>query len=242
MNRPEESLVDPARATSVVQRARLLGTIAGYLVLVLVAWLTGSDALSALCVVVLVSAVLASGLRNASRAAWAIWILLVGGIVLLTWNGHGRTALDLVPLLVNLGLAILFGWTLTGTHTPLIARAIIAIEGAERIALPGVETYARALTAAWTLLFALQTIVFVVLIAWWLPQLAEGSRARDWTMTWLQFGGYLLPALFMLAEYAFRRWHLRHIPHTPPREFAEQLLRNWPQLLRDTDLRNGRTP
>lgn len=237
-NPPAESV--PIAAS--IQRTRLLGMIIGYVALVLIAWVTGNDVLSALCVVVLVSAVLASGLRNGSRLAWASWIVLVGGIVLLSLNGHGRTALDLVPLMVNLGLAVLFGSTLTRGHTPLIARAIIAIEGVERLELPGVQTYARALTAAWAVLFAFQTVLFAVLIVWWLPQLPLDSRANHWTVTWLHVGGYLLPAVFMFAEYGFRRWYLRHIPHAPPREFAEQLVRNWPQLLRDTDLRTGRAP
>lgn len=242
MSRPDPSQADPEPTANPLQRARLIGMLLGYVALVLTAWLTGNDALSALCVVVLVSVVLAPALRKGSRAGWLSWAFLVSVILVLTWNGHGRTTLDLVPMLVNLGLAILFGSTLVRPHTPLIARAIIAIEGADRLALPGVAAYAHSLTVAWTLLFALQGIVFGILIVWWLPQLSTTSRAHDWAMTWLHVGGYALPAVFMFVEYAFRRWHLRHVPHAPPRQFLEQLMRNWPQLLRDTDLRSGRAP
>ena len=219
-----------------------MSMIAGYVILVLLAWFTGSDALSALCVVVLVSAVLASALRRKSRGAWMAWLVIVGGVAVLTFNGHGRTALDLVPLAVNLGLAFLFGISLTEGHTPLIARAIIAIEGAERLELPRVDTYARMLTLAWALLFGIQAILFILLMGWWLPQLAIDSRAYHWAMMWLHVGGYLLPGLFMVVEYGFRRWYLSHIPHVPARQFLQQLVRNWPQLLRDSDLRAPRTP
>jgi hypothetical protein len=242
MKRPDNSSSDSDTGSSMVQRIRVASIIAGYAALVLAAWYTGNDALSALCVVLLISAVLAPSLRRFSRAAWAAWILLVGSVVALTFSGHGRTALDLVPLAINLGLAYLFGISLTGTHTPLISRAIIAIEGAERLALPRVAGYARMLTLAWTVVFLVQVLLFVVLMFWWLPRLAIDSPAHAWAMTWLHVGGYLLPAAFMVIEYAFRRWYLRHLPHVPAREFAQQLIRNWPQLLRDSDLRAQRTP
>jgi hypothetical protein len=242
MNRPDKTPVEADTGSSTLQRMRVAGIVFGYAALVLVAWLTGSDALSALCVVLLVTAVLAPGLRRFSPAAWTAWILLVGAVVLLTFSGHGRTALDLVPLAINLGLAFLFGISLTGTHTPLISRAIIAIEGAERLAMPRVAGYARLLTLAWTMVFLIQVLLFVALMFWWLPRLAVDSPAHAWAMTWLHVGGYVLPAAFMIIEYVFRRWYLRHLPHVPARQFAQQLIRNWPKLLRDSDLRAQRTP
>ncbi len=242
MTRPEENQSRPDVAPSSVRRIRLMGMIAGYVILVLLAWFTGSDALSALCVVVLVSAVLSPALHRKSRGAWIAWLVIVGGVVVLTFNGHGRTTLDLVPLAVNVGLAILFGISLTRGHTPLIARAIIAIEGAERLELPRVEIYARRLTLAWALVFAIQAILFILLMAWWLPKLAIDSTAHHWAMMWLHIGGYLLPGVFMIVEYGFRRWYLRHIPHVPARQFLQQLVRNWPQLLRDSEWRAPRTP
>lgn len=101
----------------------MVAMVAGYIALVTISWVTRSDALSAICVVLLVSVVLASRLRARSPGAWVIWTLVVVGVATLTFNGRGRIALDLVPLAINLGLATLFGMTLTGTHTPMIARA-----------------------------------------------------------------------------------------------------------------------
>ena len=214
--------------------------IAGYLVLVVISWATGSDLLSAICVVLLVSAVLASRLRAGSRAAWLIWMVLVAGVLTLTFTGHGRLALDLVPLAINLGLAALFGLSLTAKHTPLISRAIIAIEGRERLEQPRVAGYARALTLAWTLLFVAQSLAFVLLLFVWMPNLSVESPVHVWATRWLHVGGYLLPGVFMVVEYGVRRWYLRHLPHLPARQFVYQLVRNWPQLLRDIDQRAPR--
>lgn len=216
--------------------------LAGYLILVAISWWSGSDVLSAICVVLLVSMLLASRLRTRSRGAWLVWTMVVVGVLALTVIGRGRLALDLVPVAINLGLAALFGVTLTGTHTPLISRAIIAIEGRERLDEPRVAGYARALTQAWTLLFALQAVAFLLLLFVWLPRLPADSAAHAWALTWLHVGGYLLPVVFMLVEYGVRRWYLRHIAHVPARQFVYQLARNWPQLLRDTDLRAPRNP
>lgn len=101
---------------------------------------------------------------------------------------------------------------------------------------------ARALTLAWAVLFAVQFVAFLLLMFVGLPRLSPNSSAHAWAMAWLHAGGYLLPAVFMLGEYVFRRWYLRHIPHVPPRQFIHQLVRNWPQLLRDTDPRAPRNP
>lgn len=220
----------------------MLAAVAAYLVLVAISWWTGSDVLSAICVVLLISAVLGSRLRAGSRGAWLIWMIIVIGAGMLTYKGQGRMALDLVPAAINIGLAILFGSSLIGTHTPLIARAIIAIEGQGRLDQPRVADYARTLTLAWTLLFAVQSIAFLLLIFLWMPRLPGESRAHVWATTWLHVGGYLLPAIFMVIEYGVRRWYLRHILHLPLRQFIHQLVRNWPKLLRDSDLRAPRKP
>ena len=234
VNRPAPIPTRPDTLAASVQRLRVFGVIAAYMALVAVAWLSGNDLLSAACVVLLISAVMAPRLRRPdARWPWIAWTVLVGAVAVLTVLGHGRTALDLVPLAINLALGALFGFSLTDSHTPLIARAIIAIEGREHLGLPRVAGYARALTAAWTVLFLAQSILFVVVLGWWLPGTAADDPAHGWLVTWLHVGGFLLPALFMLVEYAFRRWYLRHVPHLAPQVFLQRLIRNWPQLLRD---------
>lgn len=239
VNHPAPIPTRAEAAPTLAQRLRVVGLVAGYAALLLVAWLTGNDALSAICVVIPVSVVLAPRLRAQSARAWLLWVVLVGGVVAMTAGGHARTALDLVPLAINLALGALFASSLGPARTPLIARAIIAIEGREHLGLPRVAGYARALTAAWAGLFLVQSVLFIGVLGWWLPGVAGDDPAHAWLVAWLHAGGFLLPALFMLAEYGFRRWYLRHVPHLPAQLFLRRLVRNWPQLLRDGEATAG---
>ncbi|MCC6439287.1 MAG: xanthomonadin biosynthesis protein [Rhodanobacteraceae bacterium] len=215
---------------------RIRAAILGYIILLLITWLTASDVLAAVCLVLLISVVLLPGLEARRLSAWLTWIALVVAVAVLTRAGQAHLVLDLVPIVVNLGLAALFAHSLRAPHTPMIARAIIAIEGVERLRLPGIAAYARWLTLAWTLIFCAQLVLFIALQFWWLPTLPAESPARAWAVGWQHVGGYLLPILFMICEYTFRRWHFRKLPHASPQRFLRQLVRNWPQLLRDAAL------
>jgi len=212
---------------------RIRAAILGYIILLLITWLTASDVLAAVCLVVLISVVLLSGLEARRPSAWLGWIALVVAVGALTRAGHAHLVLDLVPIAVNLGLALLFAHSLRTPHTPMIARAIIAIEGVERLRLPGIAVYARRLTLAWTLIFCAQGVLFIAVQFWLLPTLPMESSARAWAVGWQHVGGYLLPILFMICEYTFRRWHFRKLPHASAQQFFRQLVRNWPQLLHD---------
>jgi magnesium-transporting ATPase (P-type) len=216
------------------RRALVALVIALYLLLVLASWTTGSELLSAACVALLVTAVLAQPMLARKAWAWVTWLFIVSGVLVLTAYGHGRIAFDLIPVLINLALAILFGLTLRRNSRPLIARAICAIEGPQHLSLPRVAGYARALTIAWTCLFLIQAFLLVVMLVWWLPSVAANERLHFWGMNYLHIGGYLLPALFMGVEYAFRRWYLRHLPHVPLHVFLQKLVQNWHGLLRDS--------
>lgn len=216
--------------------------ILGYVVLLIITWLTGSDALAAICLVLLASAVLLPGLRAKRPRAWLAWVVLIVFIGMLTAKGHVHLLLDFVPIAVNLGLAALFAHSLRAPHTPMIARAIVAIEGEDRMALPGIADYARRLTVAWVIVFCVQFVLFIALVYWWLPALPTESDARAFAVSWLHVGGYVLPMGFMAVEYLFRRWHFRHLSHSPPRQFFRQLVRNWPLLLRDAASPRERTP
>lgn len=224
-----------APASQPTLRRGLVAAILAYLMLAVTAIVTGSNLLSAFCTLLLVSVVLGPSLRAGRIWAWLIWSLLATGLSLLAYGGRAQIALDSVPIAINLGLAALFGHTLFAGHTPLIARAIIAMEGRDRLAQPGVARYARALTIAWSMLLVTQAIVFTVLLTWVLPQAQAIGDDRPWTLAYLHFGGYLVPAAFLLLEYPFRRWHLRHLPHSSVVEFVQRLVRNWPDLLRDSE-------
>ena len=59
------------------------------------------------------------------------------------------------------------------------------------------------------------------------------APSSTFASAYLFLGGWCVPALFMLGEYAFRRWYLRDLPHDSPQRFMRRLAQNWPRLLRD---------
>ncbi|MGB0132355.1 xanthomonadin biosynthesis protein [Dokdonella sp.] len=223
-----------ALPTPAWRRLVVVALVAAYLAVALTAWSSGNDLLVAFCVFALITAVLARSLVARKPWAWLSWTILSAGLLALTLNGHGRIALDLVPVAINLALAALFGVSLRPGRTPLIARAISAIEGPERLVLPRVAGYARMLTGAWMGLFLTQAAVFSIMLAWWLPRVAADTKLHAWGTTYLHVGGLLLPALFMAIEFGFRRWYLRHIPHLSLLDFMQRLVTNWPGLLRES--------
>ena len=180
------------------------------------------------------------GLRRGHAAAIVIWaavVLLVGA---LAFAGHGDVALDFLPVVVNAALCVLFAHTLTRGRKPLIARVIGVVESPDRVALPRVAAYARGLTLAWAILLGAQALVLTVLIACAVPNgaLASFGIAPPFAVTgeawrwYLHFGSYALVLAFFVIEYAYRRWHLRHIEHIPAPQFVSRLVQRWPALAR----------
>ena len=205
------------------------------------AWLDEAAALA------LISVFLLPGLRRGTLLAWSIWSAAAACLVVLALRGAGHVALAALPVVVNIALCSLFARTLGAGRQPLIARIIAVIEGPERLALPRVAAYARGLTIAWVLLFAVQAILLVVLMACAVPDgllRAFGTQppfevSGDWRWT-LHVGSYAVVVAFFGIEYAFRRWYLRHIPHASLPVFLGQLVRRWPALARnlvDDDVR-----
>lgn len=233
MNLPA-SRSEPAHgATAAVRRLQWRALVVACVALIGLSWWTASDVLAAICVALVLTLVLAARLKARQTGAWVAWLLGVGAIIGLARSGHARLALDLVPVAVNLLLGLWFGASLGAGRTPVIARFVSAIEGAEHLRRPGVARYARRLTLAWTLVFLGQVVLFALVLFWWLPHTPATSNAHTWLVAWLHAGGYLLPAAFMLVEYVFRRWHLRHVPHMPAAEFAQALVRQWPAVVQE---------
>jgi uncharacterized membrane protein len=233
VNAPAQSKNSSDAPAAQARKSLLLLALCAYVMLALAAFISGNGVLCAICAAVLVTVLFARPLSKGRIRAWLIWLGLLGTIGWLTSRGQGKLALDVLPIFINLALAWLFGHTLLSGRTPLIARAIIAIDGRERLALPRVASYARVLTIAWTALFLLQACLFVMLLAWLLPQGLLGDKARSIAQAYVQFGGYLVPVAFMLLEYAFRRLYLRDIPHASVVQFGQRLAQNWHGVLND---------
>lgn len=160
----------------------------------------------------------------------AAWLLLTAALLWLDARGHARAVLGTLPVWVNATLCWVFARTLRHGREPLVTRVVRVVEGAGRLAIPGVAHYTRAVTLYWALLTGVQVGLLAACWAW--VQLA-GVAAPPLVRLWLHAGGYALPLLAMLAEYAWRRARFRGQPHLPPHRFAQRLVTCWPRIVRD---------
>jgi uncharacterized membrane protein len=161
-----------------------------------------------------------------------VWVAVVALVLLGHFFGgkNLRGVLDAVPALIAALVGWLFARTLRAGRTPLIARAIAAIDGAQWLDDPAVAAYARRLTAIWA---AWQ---FVLAAGAALPALHAHGIFADaaWLPASRTFGWIVLPlavAGLFLGEF-FLRPHL--LPQAPRRglfAFVTALVRHWPALL-----------
>jgi uncharacterized membrane protein len=231
----------PPDTTTSARRPRFGGILVVlYLGIVAAAFASGIAWLDELATVLVATLLFWPGLRRGYVVPIAIWTAVVLVAVALAIAGHGEITIDFLPVIVNAALSYLFAHTLANGRTPLIARVIAVLEGPERLAQPRVAAYAHGLTLAWAILLGAQAIVLTLLIAFAVPDglLASFDIASPVAVTgeawrrYLHFGSYAVVVAFFAIEYAYRRWHLRHIRHMPLPRFATELARRWPALAR----------
>ena len=138
---------------------------------------------------------------------------------------------DIVPALIAALIGWLFARTLLGNREPLIARAILVVDGPEPLKDPAVIRYARRLTAVWAIFqFALAAIGIVLALHAW-------GMMASWDLpSPARFGLIGLPlavAILFVAEFALRGWLLPQAPRLAFVEFLRRLLRAWPDLIKD---------
>lgn len=152
------------------------------------------------------------------RAIVWLGVLALSAGVWASGNVLLRAAL---PIAITSLVAGLFANTLRPGRTPLIARAIAAIDGREWLDDPAVARYARRLTRLWTAyLFLLAAITAV--LAWTAPKSRFGA-----------LGVPLAAAALFVGEFVLRRWLLPQAPRHGFFVFARDLIRHWPELLAD---------
>ena len=142
--------------------------------------------------------------------------------------GFGAAVLfDALPALIAAFVAFLFARTLLPGRTPLIARAIISIDGPEWLEDAAVRIYARRLTWMWaiyqTLLAALTAAAAMHVTGFPNPRV---------------FGAVLplaVAALFVV-EFTARPFLLPNVPRHGLLSFARRLILAWPDLLDDAPL------
>lgn len=228
----------PVAAQSTSRRYVLLLLLA-YPVLAIAGVITQKQIFPLLALALLFTALLLPRLLELRALPWLIWLIGLAGLGLLSWTGWADIVLEALPVLISAALAYWFGHTLC-TDKPLVARFIVALEGAERLAEPGVQRYARQVTWFWTLLLAAQALLLLVLLLC-APQDGILMRlgvapplqlSQRWVSAWLHVGGYVWIAAAFLLEYGYRRWRLRHLVHPSFSQMLSQLILYWPQLLR----------
>jgi uncharacterized membrane protein len=227
-----------SQAPASAARPAVLAMLVAYPVMAIAGALTHRPMFSLAALLLLLTAALLPRLLSRQLMPWLLWLSLLAALLLLYWYGFAAVLLESIPVLINLLLACWFGSTLTSPE-PRVAQIIVAIEGRERLAQPGVAAYARQITWYWTLLLAAQALLLALLLlcATHTGLLASlGIRSPlavsdRWATAWLHVGGYLLLGVAFALEYAWRRWRLRHLEHAGLPTMLLQLARHWPQLL-----------
>ncbi len=163
------------------------------------------------------------------RVALAFIAIIAAGTVLLFGAG---LFFDVLPALVAAFVAYLFGRTLLPGRRPLIARAIVSIDGPQWLDDASVVRYARRLTFIWAVyqtLLAMAALLSVLVQRGIFPALSGVTPGPRW------FGG-ILPiavALLFVIEFAVRPRLLPQAPRHGLISFARRLILAWPTLLDD---------
>jgi uncharacterized membrane protein len=162
----------------------------------------------------------------------AVVVIALLALALLAVAGVGGL-LDALPALIAGFVAWLFARTLRRGRTPLIGRAIVALDGAAQLDDPATVHYARRLTWIWAI-YQVALAVLGALIALHARGWLDGLPA--WAFSPRVFGALLLPlavvALF-LGEFALRPLLLPQAPRHSLFVFVRELVRTWPRLLDD---------
>jgi uncharacterized membrane protein len=230
----------PSESNAPVANVRryLLPLLLGYPVLAITGDVTHRQIFPLLALLLLATAAMLPRLLSRSVGAWLVWIAAITLLILSYVLKFADLVLESVPVLVCGFVAIGFGRTLA-TPEPLIAHFIVALDGHERLAQPGVARYARQVTWGWTLLLSLQALVlgFLLLCAKHACVLARLGLTSPinvpdgWAAGWLHVGGYLLLAAAFAIEYGYRRWRLRHLTHAGLHTMLLNLIKRWPELM-----------
>jgi uncharacterized membrane protein len=230
---------NPSKSSS----RRWLPLMFGYPVLAMAGVITHRQGFSLAACALLLTLLMGPALAARRVGAWALWTLALAAMGWLWMRGFVGLLLECVPIAINVLVASLFGRSLRQGAMPLIARFIEAVEGPERLQVPGLMRYARQLTWFWTLLTALQATVLAVLLLCAEPGGLFASLGiaspwplrADWAQSYAHVGGYVVIGAAFLLEHVYRRWHLRHLTHPRLHELALGIAARWPQLVRGQD-------
>ncbi|MEP6483646.1 MAG: hypothetical protein ABJB01_04295 [Rudaea sp.] len=158
-----------------------------------------------------------------------IGIALIAAAILIVFDAN--TLFDALPALIAAFVGYLFARTLLPNRTPLIARAIVSVDGPEWLNDPAVAAYAKRLTLTWALYQTLLAAIAVAAIFHQRGFLVDAT----WLPTPRVFGA-ILPiavALLFVVEFLLRPVLLPQAPRRTLFSFAQRLIVAWPSLLDD---------
>ena len=196
--------------------------------------------LSLAAAVLLLLAWLPAVWRRRSAVALLVWLALAALLVVPALLGHAELALMALPVVFLAAVSWTFASTLRRGEEPLVQRCVRVIEGEARVALPGVRAYTRGVTVYWTVLLGVLALVALALAllarpGGWLETLGVAAPVAlpgAWLAWYPEAGCWAILLTAFVAEYLFRRWYLRGIPHPSARRFVSQIARRWPELVR----------
>jgi uncharacterized membrane protein len=200
----------------------------GVLALALGAWWFNSETLRIVSTFA-VLAVLGFTLPPSLRIAMGF--VLLGACALLFFGGAPVLFDSLAPIISAL-VGFMFARTLMRRRTPLIARAIAAVDGPQQLDDPVVVRYAWRLTLAWSIYQFVLAAIGAVLVV----QAQSGWTKLGWMPTPRTFGIAILPgaiAALFVGEFLLRPYLLPQVPRRKFFDFLFDVVRAWPRLLDD---------
>jgi uncharacterized membrane protein len=187
--------------------------ILAYPVLVHLSVVLGQPPLAGAALVALYAGFAFGPLARRNAWAWAGLVLAAVLAALIVRQGATLYALYLPPIVLPAALLAWWAPTLRAGQVPFVTRLARAIRGplsAEHAA------YTRGVTVMWVVVFGLLTVVGAACALWASPAL--------WSLV-TNVGNTLFLGLVFVAEYLYRRWHLRHEAHPGFVTFLRQLAR-----------------
>ena len=165
-------------------------------------------------------------LPSLARGAAGAWLALLPVAAVCWWLSTVEQTIVLLylpPIIVPAFLSFVFGSTLLPGRTPLIAQLIRLLQPPGDEPESAVWSYARRLTAAWTVLFVALVVFNLALAALAEPQV--------WSL-FTNLLEYLIVAAFFVIEYAYRRQRFPRQPYRNMFDFVRRLLAAMPRLIR----------
>lgn len=152
---------------------------------------------------------------------WMYGLLaLTGGMSLYTQSVH---ALFLPPVLINLGMLVVFGATLRAGKVPLVER-LLRIAYSQGLPLkglpPGLSQSARRMTWAWVIFFACMALLSLILARW--------ASLAVWSL-FVNVLYYFFVAALLMLQHLYRYFRFRHYGAVSLRRLAYDLARISPR-------------